>query len=94
MNLDLDDRSVLVTGGSRGIGRAIVYAYAAERARVTLTYNSNSEAATATVKRVDEGACALTDRPAKLKSKRASTTTRFLPCINPPRFFWSTKLAI
>jgi NAD(P)-dependent dehydrogenase (short-subunit alcohol dehydrogenase family) len=49
VNLDLQDRSVLVTGGSGGIGRAIVLAYAAEGARVTLTYNSNEEAAAAIV---------------------------------------------
>jgi 3-oxoacyl-[acyl-carrier protein] reductase len=53
MNLDLKERSVLVTGGSRGIGRAIVLAYAAEGARVTLTYGSNEEAATTTVKEVE-----------------------------------------
>jgi NAD(P)-dependent dehydrogenase (short-subunit alcohol dehydrogenase family) len=52
VNLDLQDRSVLVTGGSGGIGRAIVLAYAAEGARVTLTYNSNEEAAAAIVAEV------------------------------------------
>jgi NAD(P)-dependent dehydrogenase (short-subunit alcohol dehydrogenase family) len=53
VNLDLENRSVLVTGGSRGIGRAILLAFAAEGARVTLTYSSNEEAAAATVKEVE-----------------------------------------
>jgi NAD(P)-dependent dehydrogenase (short-subunit alcohol dehydrogenase family) len=53
VNLDLQGRSVLVTGGSRGIGRAIVLAYAAEGARVTLTYSSNEDAADSTVREVE-----------------------------------------
>ncbi|PBC65965.1 hypothetical protein BKI49_01625 [Streptomyces sp. Tue6028] len=38
MDLGLTDRVVLVTGGTRGIGEATVRAFAAEGARVALTY--------------------------------------------------------
>ncbi|KTT38108.1 oxidoreductase [Pseudomonas oryzihabitans] len=40
-------KSVLVLGGSRGIGAAIVRRFAAEGARVTFTYSSSQEAAQA-----------------------------------------------
>jgi 3-oxoacyl-[acyl-carrier protein] reductase len=41
----LKDQTALVTGGSRGIGRAIVLALAAEGARVAFVYHGNDEAA-------------------------------------------------
>jgi len=47
MNLDLTGKSVLVTGGTRGIGRAIVEACAEAGARVAFTYRSSIEEATA-----------------------------------------------
>jgi 3-oxoacyl-[acyl-carrier protein] reductase len=40
-----DSRIVLVTGGSRGIGRAVVEAFSRQGASVFFTYNRNEEAA-------------------------------------------------
>lgn len=44
MDMGLKGRTVLVTGASSGIGAAIARAYAAEGARVALTYRSDREA--------------------------------------------------
>ncbi|MGB3544795.1 3-oxoacyl-[acyl-carrier-protein] reductase [Rubrivirga sp.] len=46
MTLDLTDKTVLVTGGTRGIGRAIVEAAAHAGANVAFTYRSSVETAT------------------------------------------------
>lgn len=45
----LEGKVALVTGGSRGIGRAICVALAAQGARLAFTYNANAEAAEATL---------------------------------------------
>ena len=45
MTLDLSGKNVLVTGGTRGIGRAIVEAAAEAGANVAFTYRSSSETA-------------------------------------------------
>ncbi len=45
MKTDLTDKVVLVTGASRGIGRATSLAYAAEGARVAITYHSDEAGA-------------------------------------------------
>lgn len=42
---EFKDKVVLVTGGSRGIGRAVVLQFASVGARVYFTYHSNDEAA-------------------------------------------------
>jgi 3-oxoacyl-[acyl-carrier protein] reductase len=49
MTLDFTDRAVLITGGTRGIGRALVEAFADAGARVAFTYRSSSDAADALV---------------------------------------------
>ncbi len=47
MILDLSGVRALVTGGTRGIGRAISYAVAASGARVAVNYRNNNDAAEA-----------------------------------------------
>ena len=45
MNLELDNKLVLITGASRGIGRAIALAMAREGADIAVNYRSNDDAA-------------------------------------------------
>ncbi len=51
----LQDQVALVTGASRGIGRAIALALGAEGAKVAVNYANSSTAATEVVKTIQEG---------------------------------------
>ena len=53
MDLGLRDRVVLITGASRGIGRATAGSFAAEDAKVVLTYNSDQDAAARLVDEIE-----------------------------------------
>jgi 3-oxoacyl-[acyl-carrier protein] reductase len=54
MQLDLSEKSALVTGGTRGIGRAIVETLADAGARVAFTYRSSTDAADTIVNAIEE----------------------------------------
>jgi 3-oxoacyl-[acyl-carrier protein] reductase len=52
--LSLENRVAVVTGGSRGIGRAIALEFAARGAAVVVNYNKSPEAAETVVKQIQE----------------------------------------
>jgi len=56
---DLSGKAALVTGGSRGIGRAIALALAAHGAHVTINYATNAAAAEETAGLIGESAIAV-----------------------------------
>ncbi|MFI6799405.1 SDR family NAD(P)-dependent oxidoreductase [Streptosporangium canum] len=61
MDLGLEDKRVLITGATRGIGLATARVFAEERARVAITYHTSDAAAKRVVEELggDERACAL-----------------------------------
>jgi 3-oxoacyl-[acyl-carrier protein] reductase len=52
MKMNLNNKVVLVTGGSRGIGKAICFAFAEEGAKVAVNYVSNKEKAEAVAEEI------------------------------------------
>jgi glucose 1-dehydrogenase len=54
MNIRLDQKRALITGGNSGIGEAIVLALADSGAKVAINYVSHPEAAEALVKRISD----------------------------------------
>lgn len=83
MNLRLHDKVALVTGATRGIGKAVALAYGREGARVGVTYASDrsaAEAVVATIARAGGAAHAvhleLTD-PASVAAAIDATVERF-----------------
>ncbi|WP_372933784.1 SDR family NAD(P)-dependent oxidoreductase [Mariniphaga sediminis] len=54
MELNIKDKVVLVTGGSRGIGKAICLAFAEEGAKVAVNYVRNQELAEKTVAEIKQ----------------------------------------
>lgn len=49
--MNFEGKTVIVTGGSRGIGRAIALDFAKSGANVVVNYNRNAEKAEEVVKR-------------------------------------------
>ena len=52
--MSFTDKNVLVTGGTRGIGRSIVESFASKGANVAFTYRSSSDEANALVAELEE----------------------------------------
>jgi 3-oxoacyl-[acyl-carrier protein] reductase len=53
--MDFSGKYVLVTGGSRGIGRAVTQAFAKNGAVVAINYNTHRQAAEATIQSLPDG---------------------------------------
>jgi len=82
MSNNLTGKVALVTGGSRGIGRAIARRLAADGATVAITYNANKQSADETVAAIeDTGESKLKlNLPKRKPSFSIETTGRNAPC--------------
>lgn len=45
MNTEFQGKTLVISGGTRGIGKAIVYEFAKVGANIAFTYNSNAQIA-------------------------------------------------
>ena len=70
--MTIDGRIALVTGGSRGIGKAIVQSLARGGAKVAFVYHSNSEAADSLVAELAGEDCEVIAIKADVRSKEAT----------------------
>ncbi|SBT42749.1 SDR family NAD(P)-dependent oxidoreductase [Micromonospora auratinigra] len=83
MQLGLADRNVLVTGATGGIGQVVARVFAAEGARVAVTYRNDAEAAeklAAELGAADDRALAVRyalDEPASVEAAVATVTERW-----------------
>jgi 3-oxoacyl-[acyl-carrier protein] reductase len=68
----LDGRTALVTGGSRGIGRAVVQILARAGARVAFVYQSNAQAAEQLVAELAGQQLGVTAHPVDVRNKEAA----------------------
>jgi NAD(P)-dependent dehydrogenase (short-subunit alcohol dehydrogenase family) len=83
MDLNLEGRTVLISGGSRGIGRATALAYARENANVAITYHTGKAAAAAVLDEIRaagaQAAAAFADLadPASIRAAADTVRERF-----------------
>ena len=70
--MNLAGRTALVTGGSRGIGKAIVQTLAREGARVAFVYHSNADAANQLVNELTQEQATVVAYPADVRDKAAA----------------------
>lgn len=72
--MNFEDKVVIVTGGSRGIGKAIVQEFAEKGALVYFVYNKNEEAANEICRSMEEKGCKVTAVKCDVKDYEASST--------------------
>src|SRR6266498_4443774 len=76
--LSLENKVAIVTGGSRGIGRAVALELASRGAAVVVNYNKSSEAADEVVKKIEEAGAKATAFQADVSDlKQAEALVKF-----------------
>jgi len=76
--LSLENKVALITGGSRGIGRAIALEFAARGAKVVINYNKSSKAAEELVKKIHKAGGEATAFQADVSDfKQAEASVKF-----------------